>query len=160
MLKPFQPQALLQRLVPQTLISANPGQPSPREQSYQALSTSQPHYIGNNKDENRVSVLESCAALKEEGFAESGRYAIDPDRVGQGVFQFEVYCDMTSNLTTGITVASHDSESRMRVAPCEEQGCYGRELKYEAHLIQINALTRVSKSLQQYVKMSINEDTL
>ncbi|XP_041100442.1 uncharacterized protein LOC121312766 isoform X2 [Polyodon spathula] len=114
------------------------------------------HRIGKLRcrgQKNRVPVLESCAALKEEGFAESGRYVIDPDGVGQGVFQFEVYCDMTSNPTTGITVVSHDSESRMRVAPCEEQGCYGRELKYEADLIQINALTRVSKSCQQYVKL-------
>ncbi|XP_069047172.1 uncharacterized protein [Lepisosteus oculatus] len=98
-------------------------------------------------------VLESCAALKEAGFVESRRYIIDPDGPGQGLSQFEVYCDMASDPLTGITVVSHNSGHRMRVAPCEEKGCYRKELQYEADLPQLHALTQVSRSCQQYVKL-------
>ncbi|XP_069047169.1 neurexin-4-like [Lepisosteus oculatus] len=41
----------------------------------------------------------------------------------------------------------------MRVAPCEEKGCYRKELQYEADLPQLHALTQVSRSCQQYVKL-------
>nr|XP_015209864.1 PREDICTED: uncharacterized protein LOC107078240 [Lepisosteus oculatus] len=53
-----------------------------------------------------------------------------------------------------ITVVSHNSGHRMRVAPCEEKGCYRKELQYEADLPQLHALTQVSRSCQQYVKVS------
>ncbi|XP_072008929.1 uncharacterized protein [Engystomops pustulosus] len=96
-------------------------------------------------------VLESCAALKEAGITDSGRYTIDPDGVGKGVPQFEVFCDMSSN--TGITVIGHNSERRMPVSPCEEAGCYKRELVYSANLLQLNALTKVSQSCEQFVRL-------
>ncbi|KAJ8366901.1 hypothetical protein AAFF_G00336850 [Aldrovandia affinis] len=84
--------------------------------------------------------------------------------MGHGVSQFEVYCDMTSDpLTewwrphwhyddisrraesthhfyTGVTVVGHDGEGRARVSPCEEPGCYSRELHYEADMPQLRAL--------------------
>ncbi|XP_051872761.1 neurexin-4-like [Pristis pectinata] len=100
-----------------------------------------------------VPVLESCAALKEAGFQESRYYVIDPDGVGAGVQQFEVFCDMTSHPSTAITVVGHDSEKRIRVAPCERPGCYSRKIKYDAELIQLNALAHVSESCEQYVKL-------
>ncbi|XP_041041074.1 uncharacterized protein LOC121276571 isoform X4 [Carcharodon carcharias] len=102
---------------------------------------------------SKALVLESCAALKEAGFQESQRYIIDPDGVGSGVPEFEVFCDMTSDQSTAITIVSHDSERRTRVSPCEEPGCYRREIKYEAELIQLNALTRISESCEQHVKL-------
>eukprot|EP00062_Callorhinchus_milii_P019503 gi/632974159/ref/XP_007903517.1/ PREDICTED: uncharacterized threonine-rich GPI-anchored glycoprotein PJ4664.02-like [Callorhinchus milii] len=101
----------------------------------------------------KVPVLESCAALKEAGFQESKEYYIDPDGTRQGVLEFAVFCDMTSDPFTAITVVSHNSETRLRVAPCEEPGCYSRELSYQADLIQLNALTRVSESCEQHVKL-------
>uniref|UniRef100_A0A8C4RW21 Uncharacterized LOC114653453 n=1 Tax=Erpetoichthys calabaricus TaxID=27687 RepID=A0A8C4RW21_ERPCA len=104
-------------------------------------------------EKTTIPVLESCAALKVAGFTKSGRYVIDPDGPGKGVSQFEVSCDMTSDPVTGITLVSHDSETRMRVAPCESPGCYGRELKYEASLTQLNALTKVSRCCEQFVKL-------
>ncbi|XP_067866198.1 uncharacterized protein [Heterodontus francisci] len=61
------------------------------------------HKIGPlrcNGQGSKVPVLESCAALKEAGFQESHRYIIDPDGVGTGVLQFEVFCDMTSDQST------------------------------------------------------------
>ncbi|XP_069476642.1 uncharacterized protein [Ambystoma mexicanum] len=98
-------------------------------------------------------VLPSCAALKDAGHTDSGFYVIDPDGPGQGFSQFEVYCDMTSDPTTGVTEVSHDSENRIRVNPCEEAGCYHRELQYGADLAQLNALTKVSDSCEQYVRL-------
>ncbi|XP_072365099.1 uncharacterized protein [Scyliorhinus torazame] len=102
---------------------------------------------------SKVSVLESCAVLKEAGFQKSQRYIIDPDGAGTGVPQFEVFCDMTSDQLTAITIVSHDSERRTRVSPCEEPGCFRREINYEAELIQLNALTRISESCEQHVKL-------
>ncbi|XP_073534697.1 uncharacterized protein [Phyllobates terribilis] len=96
-------------------------------------------------------VLESCAALKEAGITDSGRYIIDPDGVDKGVPQFEVFCDMSS--FSGITVIGHNSERRMPVSPCEEAGCYKRELIYSADISQINALTTVSQSCEQFVRL-------
>ncbi|KAG2458456.1 FAKD3 protein, partial [Polypterus senegalus] len=104
-------------------------------------------------EKTTIPVLESCAALKVAGFTKSGRYVIDPDGAGKGVSQFEVSCDMISDPVTGITLVSHDSETRMRVAPCESPGCYGRELNYEASLTQLNALTKVSRCCEQFVKL-------
>ncbi|KAG5851111.1 hypothetical protein ANANG_G00089560 [Anguilla anguilla] len=102
---------------------------------------------------SREPVLVSCAALKEAGITQSGRYLIDPDGIGHGVSQFEVYCDMTSDPLTGVTVVSHDGEGRVRVSPCEEPGCYSRELRYEADLVQLHALALASASCQQHVKL-------
>ncbi|XP_056376863.1 uncharacterized protein LOC130273681 isoform X2 [Hyla sarda] len=96
-------------------------------------------------------VLESCAALKEAGITDSGRYIIDPDGVHKGVPKFEVFCDMSSH--SGITVIGHNSERRMPVSPCEEAGCYRRELIYSADLLQLNALTKVSQSCEQFVRL-------
>ncbi|XP_053323809.1 uncharacterized protein LOC128497671 [Spea bombifrons] len=96
-------------------------------------------------------ILQSCAALKEAGISDSGRYFIDPDGAGQGVSPFNVYCDMSS--ATGITVISHDSERRLRVTPCKEAGCYRRELKYNADISQLTALTKVSDSCEQFVRL-------
>ncbi|XP_063306642.1 uncharacterized protein LOC134607967 isoform X2 [Pelobates fuscus] len=112
------------------------------------------HNIGKLRCWGTVSeppVLESCAALKKTGISDSGRYSIDPDGVNHGVDQFEVYCDMSSD--SGITVIGHDSERRTRVTPCEEAGCYRWELKYTANLSQLNALTKVSESCEQFVRL-------
>ncbi|XP_066579529.1 uncharacterized protein LOC136770941 [Amia ocellicauda] len=114
------------------------------------------HTIGKLRctgQKERDPVFESCATLKQAGFVESGRYVIDPDGAGQGVAQFEVHCDMTSDPLTGVTLVSHDSENRLRAAPCEDKGCYRREVQYEAGLAQLKALTQISKSCQQYVKL-------
>ncbi|KAM9308265.1 uncharacterized protein PAF06_012447 [Gastrophryne carolinensis] len=96
-------------------------------------------------------VLESCAAIKEAGITESGRYIIDPDGVDKGLPEFEVFCDMSAH--SGITVVGHNSERRMSVSPCEHPGCYKREVTYSADLAQLNALTKVSQSCEQFVRL-------
>ncbi|KAG7488757.1 hypothetical protein MATL_G00038090 [Megalops atlanticus] len=114
------------------------------------------HTIGSLRcggHKSSKAFLESCAALKDAGIIHSGRYVIDPDGVGHGVSHFEVYCDMTSDPLTGVTVVGHDGEGRERVSPCEEPGCYSRELRYEAELPQLHALAQTSASCQQHVKL-------
>lgn len=57
-------------------------------------------------------------------------------------------------MVTGITVIGHDGERRIPVSPCEDPGCYKREFTYSADLAQLNALTKVSQSCEQFVRVS------
>ena len=57
----------------------------------------------------------SCSHLKLSCREKtSGNYIIDPDGKG-GVAPFSVYCDMSDKGGVGVTVISHDSESRTHV---------------------------------------------
>ncbi|XP_061411139.1 mucin-5AC-like isoform X2 [Lethenteron reissneri] len=100
----------------------------------------------------RPAVLESCAALREAGVLLSGRYTVDPDGPRGKAAPFEVFCDMTSDPASGVTEVGHDSEARMRVSPCEEAGCYRRDVRYDAKFHQIRALVAVSSDCEQHVK--------
>ena len=53
----------------------------------------------------------SCSVIKKNVSRVSGNYVIDPDGEG-GLAPFPVYCDMTTKHGIGVTVISHDSESR------------------------------------------------
>ena len=69
----------------------------------------------------------SCSDIKKHsGGTSSGTYLIDPDGVG-GVTPFNVYCDMGDKGGVGVTVISHDSESRTFVdhnsGGCGGPGC-------------------------------------
>ena len=53
----------------------------------------------------------------------------------------------------GVTVISHDSESRMLVQGCDGRGCYSRDVHYTgAKLSQLPSLTRVSSHCEQFIK--------
>ena len=53
----------------------------------------------------------------------------------------------------GVTVISHDSESRTHVQGCEPAGCYSRDIHYTgASLSQLVSLTRVSSHCEQFIK--------
>ena len=54
---------------------------------------------------------------------------IDPDGEG-GLAPFSVYCDMTDRKGVGLTVISHNSESRTLVKGYEAQGGYSRDIQY------------------------------
>ena len=93
----------------------------------------------------------SCSVIRHFTSA-SGNYDIDPDGAG-GVAPFTVYCDMTDKNGVGVTVISHDSESRTLVQGCETQGCYLRDIDYTgASLNQLASLTRVSSHCEQFIK--------
>ena len=66
---------------------------------------------------------------------------------------FTAYCDMTDKNGVGVTVISHDSESRTHVKGCEGAGCYSRNIHYTgASLSQLASLTSVSSYCEQFIK--------
>ena len=103
----------------------------------------------------------SCSSIKT-GYSgsPSGNYVIDPDGEG-GVNPFSVYCDMRHKGGVGVTVISHDSESRTHVnhiSPgCGGRGCYRKDVTYTGvSTTQLAALTRVSQNCEQFIKYECN----
>ena len=97
-------------------------------------------------------VATSCSVIKKYVSSASGNYVIDPDGEG-GLAPFTVFCDMTDKSGVGVTVISHDSESRTHVDGCENLGCYSRNIHYTgASLSQLASLTRVSSLCEQFIK--------
>ena len=95
----------------------------------------------------------SCSHLKKaHPTATSGNYTIDSD--GEGNLEpFSVYCDMTNKNGAGVTVISHDSESRTIVDGYEDHGNYSRDINYTgASLSQLASLTNVSSHCEQFIK--------
>ena len=65
---------------------------------------------------------------------------------------FTVYCDMNGKNKVGVTMISHDSEDRMKVDGCEDQGCYVRDIHYiGANLLQLGNLTAISAHCEQFI---------
>jgi len=103
----------------------------------------------------------SCSEFKSSNMkTPSGNYMIDPDGNG-GVTPFSVYCDMSDKDGVGVTVVSHDSESRTHVGPngCGSAGCYSKDVRYTGvSTAQLAALTRVSRNCDQFIKFECNND--
>ena len=105
----------------------------------------------------------SCSRIKSGlSGSSSGNYMIDPDGKG-GVTPFSVYCDMSDKGGVGVTVISHDSESRTHVGPsipeCGGRGCYSKDVRYTGvSTAQLAALTRVSQNCEQFIKYECNND--
>ena len=60
---------------------------------------------------------------------------------------------MSGKAGVGVTVISHDSETRTLVDGCEPRGCYSRDVTYTgASLAQLASLTRVSSHCEQFIK--------
>ena len=94
----------------------------------------------------------SCSEVKKYISSVSGNYVIDPDGEG-GLAPFTVFCDMTDKSGVGMTVISHNSESRIHVSGCDSAGCYSRDIHYTgASLSQLASLTRVSSQCEQFIK--------
>ena len=104
----------------------------------------------------------SCSSIKSgRSGSSSGNYIIDPDGKG-GVAPFSVYCDMSDKGGVGVTVISHDSESRTHVANISgcnynNPGCYSKDVTYTGvNVAQLAALTRVSQNCEQFIKFECN----
>jgi len=94
----------------------------------------------------------SCSVIRKHVSSVSGNYIIDSDGEG-GLAPFTVFCNMTDKNGVGVTVISHDSESRTHVQGCEPKGCYSRDIHYTgASLSQLASLTRVSSHCEQFIK--------
>ena len=98
----------------------------------------------------------SCSQMRQKFSSLSSRnYVIDPDGEG-GLPPFTVYCDMADKNGAGVTVISHDSESRTKVRDglgWGAQGSYSRNIHYTgASLSQLASLTRISSHCEQFIK--------
>ena len=94
----------------------------------------------------------SCSVIKNNVSSVSGNYVIDPDGEG-GMAPFTVHCNMTAKNGVGVTVISHDSESRTSVKGYEGQGSFSRDIHYTgASLSQLASLTTVSSQCEQFIK--------
>ena len=101
---------------------------------------------------NSPVMATSCSVIKKYASSISGNYVVDPDGEG-GLAPFTVFCDMTDKSGVGVTVISHDSETRTHVHGCEKVGCYSRDIHYTgASLSHLASLTRVSSHCEQFVK--------
>ena len=106
--------------------------------------------------ESKVKVINprditSCSVIRKYVSTSSGNYVIDPDGEGP-LAPFTVYCDMSDKNGVGVTVISHDSESRTHVKGYESPGSYSRDIHYTgASLSQLASLTRVSSHCEQFI---------
>ena len=98
--------------------------------------------------------------IRKDALSVSGRYVIDPDGKG-GLAPFAVYCHMTDKNGVGVTVISHDSESRTYVSGYSSEGSYSRDIHYKgASLSQLAILTRVSSHCEQFIKYECYQSVL
>ena len=94
----------------------------------------------------------SCSVIRKYVSSSSGNYVIDPDGAG-GLAPFTAYCDMSDKNGVGVTVISHDSETRTLVDGYDDHGSYSRSIHYSgASLSQLASLTDVSLHCEQFVK--------
>jgi len=94
----------------------------------------------------------SCSVIRKYVSSTSGNYVIDPDSEG-GLAPFTVYYDMRDKNGVGVTVISHDSESRTLVDGYDDYGEYSRSIHYSgASLSQLAKLTKVSTHCEQFIK--------
>ncbi len=99
-----------------------------------------------------VKYPETCTSVKVNIGTVSGNYVIDPDGE-QGGAPFTVYCDMIGQGGVGVTVVSHDSESRTHVIGFEDIASYSRDIHYiGSSLSQMRGLTEASANCQQFIK--------
>ena len=106
----------------------------------------------------------SCSNIKLKcSERPSGNFIIDPDGKG-GVAPFSVYCDMSDKRGVGVTVVSHNRESRTHVANIpgcnwDNPGCYSKDVTYTGvNVAQLAALTRVSQNCEQFIKFECHND--
>ena len=109
---------------------------------------------------NSPVIPTSCSVIRKYVSSVSGNYVIDPDGTG-GLAPFIVYCDMSDKNGVGVTVISHDSESRTYVNGYESPGSYSRDIRYTgASLSQLASLTRVSSHCEQFIKYECHDSVL
>ena len=98
----------------------------------------------------------TCSDIKSHSsHAVSASYVIDPD--GEGGYEpFTVYCDMTDRNEVGVTVVSHDSESRTLVDGYDKKGSYERHVHYIdpglTSVAQLAGLPIASAHCEQFIK--------
>ena len=126
------------------------------EGSYSCVATNDVSTIeAKVKINSPVTSPDSCSVIRKYVSSVSGNYVIDPDGEG-GLAPFTVYCDMADKNGVGVTVISHDSESRTKVRDglgWGGPGSYSRDIHYTGvSLSQLASLIRVSSHCEQFIK--------
>jgi len=105
----------------------------------------------------------SCSVVRKYFSGVIGNYVIDPDGEG-GLAPFTVFCDMADKNGVGVTIVSHNSESRTPVRDglgYGSAGSYSRDIHYTgASLSQLASLTRVSSHCEQFIKYECHHSRL
>ena len=101
---------------------------------------------------------ESCTSLKrKQPSILSGVHTIHPRGLNS---QVQVYCDMSSKNSAGVTVIGHDSESMTLVDGYEDPGSYRREIKYDLPIEQIVAVIQQSQWCEQFIKFECYDSAI
>ena len=136
-----------------TLVLANVKKP--HQGSYTCRVSNALTTIESQARVNSPVTTSSCSVLRKHVDSRSRNYVIDPDGEG-GLAPFAVFCDMTDKNGVGVTVISHDSETRRKVRDglgFGGRGSYSRDIHYTgASLSQLASLTRVSLHCEQFIK--------
>ena len=109
---------------------------------------------------DRLHSPASCSALLiKHPSTTSGWYYINPQGLDSSSL-VQVYCDMTSKNSVGVTVIGHDSESRTLVKGYEAPGSYKRTITYDISMRQIVAIMKQSKNCEQFIKYECYDSIL
>ena len=102
----------------------------------------------------------SCSVIRKHVSSVSENYIINPDGDG-GLAPFSVYCDTSDKNGVGVTVISHNSQSRTLLDGHRSAGSYSRDIHYTgASLSQLASLTRVSSHCEQFIKYECRDSRL
>merc|ERR1711892_122732 len=88
--------------------------------------------------------------MAQYGVNLSDYYLIDPDGPLIGQDPIRVFCSFTEG--GAITELSHNSEQKTEVDHCHDPGCYSRQVVYEAHQDQIQAVIELSEHCEQEIR--------
>ena len=122
------------------------------EGSYSCKATNALSTIEAKVKINSPVIATSCSVIRKYVSSVSGSYVIDPDGAG-GLAPFTVYCDMSDKNGVGMTIISHDSESRTHKQGCDPAGCYSRDIHYTgASLSQPASVASISSHCEQFIR--------
>ncbi|XP_033632079.1 contactin-associated protein-like 2 [Asterias rubens] len=99
-------------------------------------------------------IARSCDEIYRMGFRNDNDYVIDPDGPGRGTApEFNVRCELSRG--QGVTIIGHNyDDEAVSVSGYEPPGSFQLQLRYNnANFEQLEALTKVSQTCEQYIKI-------
>ena len=96
---------------------------------------------------SKLSLPETCSALKKTGLNESVTAMINPAGIDKSLAAIQVQCDLPEDKTY------LGKETKIEVTNCQTLRCYNKSLDYSASKEQIEALISSSMSCRQVIKL-------
>ena len=96
---------------------------------------------------SKLSLPETCSALKKTGLNESVSAMINPAGLDKSLAAIQVQCDLPENKTY------LGKETKFEVTNCQTLRCYNESLDYKSSKEQIEALISSSVSCRQTIKL-------